>query len=60
MTQRKILNLAFLKALDLWEDRIKIAKNMPGNEFALAAAEMAMEDVEYIGRLLYEEEHKEA
>lgn len=59
MTQRKILNLAFLKALDIWEKDIEIAKNLPGNEFALAKAEMAMEDVEYIGRLLYEEEHKE-
>ena len=60
MTQRKILDLAYLKALDIWARENEIAKNLPGNEFALARAEKAYEDVEYIGRLLYEEEHKEA
>lgn len=59
MTQRKILNLAYLAALDIWAKENEIAKNLPRNEFSLARAEKAYEDVEYIGKLLYKEEHKE-
>ena len=58
MTHVRILNLAYFKALDIWEKEEKIAKSLPDNKFAQERAKKAWNEVNEISNLLYEEEHK--
>ena len=53
VTMQRILNLAWLKALDIWAEENKRAEELPDNEFAKAREEKAYADAEYIRELLY-------
>ncbi len=58
MTQKKILQLAYFQALDIWAREKEYAKN-DNNPFAKVRVENSRKDVEEIERMLVEMERKE-